>query len=141
MIPVDVPLEETVTIKDSAGATISASGYAVNYDAKRVTFTANQNGQPRYIDLNTYNIYRAAANVWLQKAAFVSPNYDFKTDNHDLKASQEYEMCMKQAERFAKLAGSSIGRFVRVDENGDLYATWNGEIVQPSNVRPSRSLP
>lgn len=120
-------------IKDSTGATVSASGYSVNYRARRITFTADQQNQPRYLDVAYYNLNLAAASVWNQKAAFVAANFDFETDNQNLKSSQEYRQCKDMAKYYRGKAGVKVGRFVRSDENTFLKPTWNGIPIEDSN--------
>lgn len=103
-------------VKDSTGGTVSAANYAVNYQAKRITFSANTQGSALYLDARTYNTNKAAANVWRMKASAVSANVDWQSDNHRVSASQESANCLRMASYFDELAGSSTGRFVRVDE-------------------------
>lgn len=103
-------------VRDSAGGSISSSGYSVNYQAKKVTFTANQQGSVYYLDARSYNVNAAAAEVWRMKASIAATNVDWKSDNHQVSSSQEYEHCIRMAEFYDAEAGSRYGRFMRADE-------------------------
>lgn len=129
------------SVKDSAGATIGTALYTVNYDSRRLTFTTDQQNQPRYLDVCSYNLNLASAQVWEEKASLVARRIDWKTDGHDIKASQEIDHCLKMAKRFRIKAGAgaSVGKFVRTDENPVHSQRLWGEDVQLSNFRPSRT--
>jgi len=45
----------------------------------------------------TYDLAAAAADVWQEKAAAPAEDFDTNADGADLKRSQAYEQCMKQA--------------------------------------------
>lgn len=106
-------------IYDSAGSTIGTADYSVNYEAGIVTFSADTENAARYADYRVYDVQRAAAEVWEAKAALVASNIDWSSDNHALKSSQEYEHCLAMARRFRALAGPTVTRLVRGDENSE----------------------
>lgn len=105
------------SVKTTAGALVSTSDYTVNYPAGVIRFTADQAGEAFYLDCRTFNLNAAARTVWEVKAAHAVAGVDWKTDNHQVSASQEYDHCMAMAERFRKL-GSGVGvvKMVRTDE-------------------------
>jgi hypothetical protein len=136
-------LEESYTIRDSAGGTIAANTYTLDVNTRRVTFTTDQTNQPRSLDCYTYDLNIAASAVWDQKAAYVWESVDWSSDNHNIKAEQEYQHCLERAAYYRKKAGAKAGRFNRIDENPDNQnfidgAGYLGD-VQLSNFRPSRS--
>ncbi len=45
----------------------------------------------------TYDLHAAAADIWEEKAAILSADYDFTADGATLARSQAYEQAMKQA--------------------------------------------
>jgi hypothetical protein len=45
----------------------------------------------------TYDLHAAAADIWDEKAAVVSVDYDFSADGASLNRSQVYQQCMAQA--------------------------------------------
>jgi hypothetical protein len=103
-------------LKDGIGTTQGTALYAVNHDARNITFNADQHGATYYLDCRTYDLNHAAAAVWRQKAGFVSANVDWQSDNHRINAAQEYEHCLRMVAHFEVLAGAQQGRFVRADE-------------------------
>ena len=104
-------------VKDGTGTTQGTASYTVNYDARNVTFTADQHGAAYYLDCRTYDLNRAAAAVWRSKAGFCASNVDWQSDNHRLSAAQEHEHCLRMVAHFESLAGAQHGRFVRTDES------------------------
>lgn len=47
--------------------------------------------------IDTYDLNAAAADIWEEKAALLTENYDFSGDGASYKRSQAYEHAMKQA--------------------------------------------
>lgn len=104
-------------VKQSDGTVISTSSYTVNYRAGIIRFNTDQDAESFYLDCRTFNLNAAAREVWEMKAAHAVAGVDWKTDNHAISASQEYDHCMAQAERFRKLAqGIRTVKMVRTDE-------------------------
>ena len=54
----------------------------------------------------TYDLYRAAAAVWSEKAARVAEGYNVKVEGASFNRSEVYEHYMEQAARFAGMAAS-----------------------------------
>lgn len=105
-------------IYDSTGATIGTADYTVDYGAGAVYFTADTGGEARYLDCRTYNVNRAAANVWYWKAAHVADQVNWQTDNHKVEASQRSGHYLKMAESFERTAGNLYAVTLKRD---DLY--------------------
>jgi len=101
---------------DSTGTNIGTADYSVNYEARAITFTTDQDSAVRYADFHIYDVFRAASEVWKQKAAHVAANVNWQSDNHRIDAAQEYEHCLKMATQYAGMAGPTFTRMVRVDE-------------------------
>lgn len=95
-------------LRDSAGAAVVAS-HTINYESGIITFAADTRDADYYLDARTYDLYSAAADVWRRKASFVASATDWKSDNHDIKASQEYKHCLAMAEHFEGMAGAGAG--------------------------------
>jgi len=108
-------------IENSAGSAYSgtvgtaAADYGVNYDAREITFNSNTNGTVYYLTYRTYDMNRAAADVWEEKAAYVAGEFDVKTDNHDLKRSQKGDGYLEMAKIFKRRAKPRSSRFIRED--------------------------
>lgn len=103
-------------VRDSAGGSISASNYSVNYPARRITFSANTHGSILYLDARSYNVNAAAAEMWRRKASIAANKVSWSSDNHKVEASQEYAQCIRMSEYYEAQSGSRAGRFVRTDE-------------------------
>ncbi len=104
-------------VRDLTGAEIGTVDYTVNYEAGRIEFDVDQAGAERYLDCRWYDVNRAAAYVWDAKAGFVANRVRFATSTgQSADAGDEYEHCLRMAERFRLLAGPSQSAFVRVDE-------------------------
>jgi len=103
-------------VRDSAGGSVSASNYSVNYPARRITFSANTHGSILYLDARSYNVNAAAAEMWRMKASIASTKVDWQSDNHRVSSSQESANYLRMADYYESLSGSRTGRFVRTDE-------------------------
>ena len=104
-------------ITDGQGSVIGSANYSVDYDAQQVVFSANTLGSVRYLTYRSYDLNRAAARVWKDKAAHVADRFDVKTDNHDLKRSQLGMKYMQNAQAYLKAAQPFNVRMVREDLN------------------------
>ena len=111
-------------VKDGNGNTkVSGTDYTTNYSKSLVTFATDQIGTAYLLDCVTYDLFAAAAVVWRKKASFEWRSVDFKTDNHDIKASQRRDFCLAQAEYYDNKSGVSgdggiqTGTFARTDES------------------------
>lgn len=104
-------------LEDSTGADVGTADYEVNYRARHIRFSANTLGTAYYLSYRAYDLNRAAAAVWQDKAAHVAARFDLKIDNHDLKRSQLRDAYLKMAAEYrGKAGGRSIER-VRGDAN------------------------
>jgi hypothetical protein len=107
-------------VQDGDGSAIGTATYSVNYKQRRITFNANTEGEARYLSYYSFDLYRAAAEVWEKKAAHVAERFDVETDNHNLKRSQLHAMYMARAKDMLKKAkigkvGFGKGRQLRSD--------------------------
>ncbi len=103
-------------LKDTQGAVQATTLYSVNYAARRITFTSDQASKLFYLDARAYDLNKAAAEIWRQKAAMLEESVDFATDNHDIKASQQRQHCLEMAKFYDKKSGIQVSRMVRTDE-------------------------
>jgi len=104
------------SVKDGLGTLQGTALYTVNHYARTLTFEADQHAARYYLDARTYDLNRAAAAIWRQKAGFAASRVDWQSDNHRISAAQEYEHCLRMVAHFESLSGASQGRFVRTDE-------------------------
>lgn len=111
-------LEENQTgsgwaLRDSNGTT--APSYTVNYYARMITFAADTTGTEYYLDCRAYEMYHAAADLWEEKAAAVAASVDWKSDNHEIKGSQEHTNYLRKAQQFREMAGPAVIEMYRGD--------------------------
>lgn len=105
-------------IQDGTGAHIGTASYTVDYAAGFVRFTTDTQGTASYyLTGRKYDLNRAIAYVWRQKAANVANRVDFESDNHMFKASQLAEHYLKMASQYEREAGASFRRLTRSDVN------------------------
>ena len=110
-------IEGTATgwaLRDGTGT--DAPSYTANLPAGVITFDSDTGGTSYYLSCREYNVNRAVADIWDQKAAFVAANVDWASDNHRMNASQEAEAYRKRAEQFRSMGGPRFSVRVRTDE-------------------------
>lgn len=92
--------------------------YTVSWGRNMIIFSADTGGDTFYIDCRAYDINNAIADVYEAKAGFVSDVVDFKSDNHDIKARQEYDGYMAKAQYYRQIGGAMVGfsKRIRTDE-------------------------
>lgn len=106
--------ENTPTLQ-TAGGVSAGTAYTFYPERGVVIFNADTGGSTIYITGHTYDVYRAAADVWRKKAAYYATAYDIKTDNHDLKRSQLRAMAIEQAIQFEAMAAPTVIEVSRYD--------------------------
>lgn len=89
-------------IENSAGSVVGTAAYAINYEQGRITFTADQRGTVYYLTGREYDLNRAAAEVWKERAAYESLRVDYDIDNHNIKASQKIKHAETMAEFYLR---------------------------------------
>lgn len=96
-------------VQDVSGATVSSSGYSVDYDRGVVTFNADTLGVPYYVTGRSYDLEGAAADVWRRKLShYASTSFDFSTDNHTINRSQLYQHAAEMVKHFEQLSESGF---------------------------------
>ncbi len=68
----------------------------------------------------TYDLNAAAGDVWEEKAAAKSEDYEFGADGHTLKRNQVYEQRMKMARRFRSRRAAQFRPMIREGDPADL---------------------
>ena len=103
-------------VKDSVGGTASIPSHSVNYPDRRITFAATTGGTAYNIDYRRYDLNRAAADVWEQRATHTAAVTDWSSDNHSVKAQNVIDNFNRMAGDFRAKAGPVFREFVRADE-------------------------
>lgn len=109
-------IEQSVDVLDMQGDAYGTALYSVDYDRGMVSFVADTGGAAVYINAAVYDLYRAAADVWRQKAAHVASRYDVKTDNQTLTRSQLMKQALEMAQLYDGMAGPQTVQVYRGDE-------------------------
>lgn len=104
-------------VETTSGSAVGTANYSVEYNARKLTFTTNQAGSAYYLRARAYDMNRAAADVWRQKAAYYAAQFDISTDNHSLKRSQLVTQCRRMVEFYETQAAPVFIRTERVDSN------------------------
>ena len=90
-------------LENSVGSAIT-TGFSVDLLAGHIRFTADQGGTIYYLSGRKFDVYRAAGQVWRQKAAHVASKFDVNSDNHRLSRSQVMRHYLSMAEHYEKQA-------------------------------------
>ena len=90
-------------VQDGTGNAIGTALWSMDYDEGKLTFGADQAGSVRYITGQSYDIYRAASDVWRMKAGHHSGAVDFSTDNMTVKRGQMIQNDREQADYYANM--------------------------------------
>jgi hypothetical protein len=103
-------------VRDTNGGSIDSTTYTVDYEARKITFAADRRGSAIFLDARSYNVYRAASRLWKSKAGHVANQFDWKTDNTEIKGSGQYQQALEMSRYYASLAGPVVSRMFRTDE-------------------------
>lgn len=104
-------------VETSAGSAIGTASYTVNYRAGHIYFSADQLGTAYYLTARSFDMHRAAADVWRRKAANVASRTDWSSDNHSVKASQLRNSYFAMASYYENQAPAKMVRLMRGDVN------------------------
>lgn len=100
---------EAWLVQDGEGNTVAGTAYVVNERARHIRFAADTGGTTNYrLSYRTYDLNRAAAAVWHEKAGHVASRFDLATDNHDMKRSQLYKHYSDRAAFYRQQAGAGV---------------------------------
>ena len=115
-------------VRDSAGAFIGTANYSVNYRSGEISFgTVNQMGTAYYLTGYSYDVYLAAADVWLERMVKFTEYFKFSADNQTFDRQQVWEHAEKMEAKMRGKAGDNVigsvsgdlhvGYFTRTDLN------------------------
>lgn len=103
-------------VENYQGSAIGTANYTPYYDAQYVEFATNTEGSAYYLTYRTYDIERVAAQVWREKATYVSSSAtEISTDNHTIKRGDLRKAYLDNAASFEKRAKPKTVRWVRDD--------------------------
>lgn len=113
--------ELSPVIAPSTNIPAGTADYSFDSNTGDVTFTADQAGTAYYITGAVYNLPRAAASIWRQKAAHYALAYDVSTGNHSLSRSQMSKHAREQAVLYDSMGGLGVGIMERSDNVNNWY--------------------
>ena len=102
-------------IENAAGTTVGTASWSMDYANGILTFSADTSGSAYFINGTSYDIYRAAADVWRMKSGHHSSGVDFSTDNMTVKRSQMITNDMNMADYYAGMGRVKTMSFERED--------------------------
>lgn len=91
------------------------TGFSVDYTLGLVTFTASTNGMPYYASFRSYDINRAASEVWRMKAAHFAQKVNMKAGNQSINLSDQMAQALQMAAYYSQQAGARSISFERDD--------------------------
>jgi hypothetical protein len=113
------------TVRDGLGAIQGTAGYTPNYIDGIIRFTTNQAGTAYYLTARSYDLYGAAADLWLRRQAFYANGYQFQGDGQSFARQQAFDHALNMETRMRAQAGQNRQRgsmrsntFVRTDITG-----------------------
>ena len=74
---------------------------------------------------DTYDLHRAAADIWEEKAAAAASRHDFSADGGSYSRHQVYQACIAQASRHR--ARAAAHSYVTIKDPVETDATWTEE--------------
>lgn len=102
-------------IEDSDGANVGTANYTLDPLAGVVRFSADQGGTAYYLTARSYNLNRAAADIFREKASWAAEGYDFAADQQRFNRSQKYRHYKELAAEYDKKGGVMSVQMVRSD--------------------------
>lgn len=115
-------------IRDSIGTEIGTANYTADYRAGRIRFSADQAGSAYYLTAYSYDVFAAAADLWLERMSNFADWYDFSADNQNFSRSQAWEHAQTMSKTMREKAGANTGQgqlftstFVRTDLMGRAF--------------------
>ena len=112
-------------IRDATGAIQGTANYTPNYVTGELRFTADQGGTIYYLSARSYDLYAAAADVWLRRQAYYSDYVHIGSDDQNFHWEQAFDHAVEMERSMRARAGQNryrgalrTGAFVRNDLNG-----------------------
>jgi hypothetical protein len=103
-------------VEDTAGSIVGTANYTADYRRGKLTFGSDTGGSTLYWYGRSYDLNRAAAEIWRRKAAYYGAQVDFSTDNHSIKAGSRAANCIKMVEFYeGRAMTSSVTTMYRSD--------------------------
>ena len=103
-------------LEDVSGSVVGTASYTMDYLRGKATFGSDTGGSTYYWYGRSYDMNRAAADVWRRKASYYAGQFDFSTDNHSVKKSTVYQQCLRMADYYeARASVTEVVTMTRSD--------------------------
>ena len=102
-------------LRNSAGSIIGTALYSVDYQRGLITFAADTGGSTYFLTARSYNLQKAAADIWRMKASHVADRYDLQTGEIGLDRSQLMKHYIKMADMYDGEGGPETVKMHRSD--------------------------
>jgi len=102
-------------IENTQGDDQGTAAWSADYNRGVVTFVSDTGGSAYFLTGRTYDLNRAAADMWRMKAAHYANAYDFETDNHNMKRSQMITNAFRMAETYERNSAMNVVTMYRSD--------------------------
>lgn len=90
------------------------SGWTMDYTRGLATFATDTKGSTYYWTGSTYDLYGAAADIWMIKAANVAKMFDFSTDGHSIKRSDLRRSYLDMAAYYKNMSPGGAVQSVKI---------------------------
>lgn len=102
-------------LETSDGTDIGTASYTMDYCSGIATFSADTSGTVYYLTGRSFDLNRAAADVWRQKAAHYAGMFTFSTDNHRIDKGALIKNALMMAQVYDGMTGPIVSTFYRSD--------------------------
>jgi hypothetical protein len=102
-------------LETSDGTDVGTASYSMDYYNGIATFSADTSGTTYYLTGRSYDINKAAADVWRQKAAHYAGMFSFSTDNHRVDKGALIKNAMQMAQTYESYSAPTVSVMYRGD--------------------------
>jgi len=102
-------------LETSDGTDVGTASYSMDYLNGNATFSTDTSGTTYYLTGRSYDLNRAAADVWKQKASHYAGMFSFSTDNHRVDKGALIKNAMQMASIYDGMAGPTTCTMYRSD--------------------------
>lgn len=96
------------------GGTV-VTDFSSDFNNGLFTFTSTQSGSARYLTSRSYDLNKAIAEGWKEKAGYYATSFDFRLEGRQYSKSQIITHCMSMAKQFEERANPYQISFFRGD--------------------------
>lgn len=103
------------SVRDTTGATVGTANYTTEYSAGIIHFNADTGGSSYQLRARSYNLNRAAADIWREKASNSAKYVNFSSDNQRFDKGDFMKHCLDMAKYYDQEAGLKVSFMKRTD--------------------------